>query len=167
MRLILETWRYILIPCHTVKSLQLIWRSGTRRWNLRVPDLLMSCSDLVEIKGAGMIIPVMAVKVTWPILTWWWKFSGLFGYCQPFVKRRKCQQHRTFVDSLLQSKHSAKPTKYLERGLLLVGRYSNDDLKIWHLSQHIVKWWWVEDCCTRSRHKGQGQVITSHIICGV
>ena len=27
------------------KSLQLIWRSGTRRWNLRVPDLQMSCND--------------------------------------------------------------------------------------------------------------------------
>ena len=27
------------------KSLQLIWRLGTRRWNLRVPDLQMSCSN--------------------------------------------------------------------------------------------------------------------------
>ena len=36
----------ILVPCHVVKSLQLIWRLGTRRWNLRVPDLHMSCRDL-------------------------------------------------------------------------------------------------------------------------
>ena len=36
----------ILVSCNIVKSLQLIWRSGTRRWNLRVPDLQMSCSDL-------------------------------------------------------------------------------------------------------------------------
>ena len=36
----------ILVPCHAVKSLQLIWRSGTRRWHLRVPDLQMSCGDL-------------------------------------------------------------------------------------------------------------------------
>ena len=36
----------ILVPCHVIKSLQLIWRSGTRRFNLRVPDLQMSCSDL-------------------------------------------------------------------------------------------------------------------------
>ena len=35
-----------LAPCHVVKSLLLISRSGTRRWNLRVPDLHMSCSDL-------------------------------------------------------------------------------------------------------------------------
>ena len=47
----------ILAPCHVhdvVKSLQLIWRSGTRRWNLRrwnlrVPNLQMSCSDLIQI----------------------------------------------------------------------------------------------------------------------
>ena len=37
----------ILVPCHVVKSLQLIWRSGTRRWNLRVPNLQMSCIDLI------------------------------------------------------------------------------------------------------------------------
>ena len=36
----------ILVPCHVVKSLQLIWRSGTRRFYLRVPDLQMSCRDL-------------------------------------------------------------------------------------------------------------------------
>ena len=34
-------------PICKVKSLRLIGRSGTRRWNLRVPDLLpMRCSDL-------------------------------------------------------------------------------------------------------------------------
>ena len=36
----------IQAPCHVIKSLQLIWRSGTRRWNLQVPDLPMRCSDL-------------------------------------------------------------------------------------------------------------------------
>ena len=30
---------------HLVKSLQLIWRLGKRRWNLRMPYLQMSCSD--------------------------------------------------------------------------------------------------------------------------
>ena len=35
-----------LVPCHVVKTLCLIWRSGTRRWNLRVPNLQTSCSDL-------------------------------------------------------------------------------------------------------------------------
>ena len=28
-----------------VKALQLMWRSGTRRWYLRVPNLQMNCSD--------------------------------------------------------------------------------------------------------------------------
>ena len=38
----------ILVPSHVVKSQQLIWRSGTRRFHLRVPDLQMSCRDLTE-----------------------------------------------------------------------------------------------------------------------
>ena len=37
-----------LVACHFVKSLQLIWRSSTRRFHLRVPDLQMSCSDLIS-----------------------------------------------------------------------------------------------------------------------
>ena len=36
----------ILVPYHVVKSLQLIWRPGTRRFHLRVPGLQMSCRDL-------------------------------------------------------------------------------------------------------------------------
>ena len=36
----------ILVPSQVVKSLQLISRLGTRRWNLRVPNLQMSYSDL-------------------------------------------------------------------------------------------------------------------------
>ena len=35
----------ILVPCHVVKFLQLIWRLGTRRYRLEVPILQMSCSD--------------------------------------------------------------------------------------------------------------------------
>ena len=33
------------------KSLQLIWRSGTRRFHLRVPDLQLSCGDLTRMAG--------------------------------------------------------------------------------------------------------------------
>ena len=36
----------ILVLYHVVKSLQLIWRLGTRRFHLRVLNLQMSCSDL-------------------------------------------------------------------------------------------------------------------------
>ena len=35
----------ILVPCHVFKSLKLIWRLGTSRWNLW-PYLQMSCNDL-------------------------------------------------------------------------------------------------------------------------
>ena len=34
-----------------VKILQLIWRSGTRRFHLQVPDLHMSRSDLTRMRG--------------------------------------------------------------------------------------------------------------------
>ena len=40
-----------LVPYPVVKTLELIWRLGTRRWNLRVPNLLMSCSDLISMIG--------------------------------------------------------------------------------------------------------------------
>ena len=33
----------ILVTSHLVKCLQFIWRSGIHRWNIRVPDLQMSC----------------------------------------------------------------------------------------------------------------------------
>ena len=36
----------ILLPYLSVKSLQLIWRLGTQRWNLWVPYIQMSCRDL-------------------------------------------------------------------------------------------------------------------------
>ena len=39
-------WAATLVPWHVVKSLKLVWRSSTRRWNLRVPDHQMSCCDL-------------------------------------------------------------------------------------------------------------------------
>ena len=38
----------ILVPYHVVKSLQLIWKSGIRRFHLRVSDLQMSFRDLTE-----------------------------------------------------------------------------------------------------------------------
>ena len=40
-----------LVPYHLVKSLQLIWRLGTRKLNLRILDLEVSCSDLTRIGG--------------------------------------------------------------------------------------------------------------------
>ena len=45
-RLAAITGDIILVPCHVLKSLQLIRRWGTRRWKLRVPHLQISYSDL-------------------------------------------------------------------------------------------------------------------------
>ena len=59
-----------LVPCHVVKSLQFIWRLGTSRCNLRVHNLQMSCSDLIQIEGLRKVVPVMATRVTCPIYSW-------------------------------------------------------------------------------------------------
>ena len=45
--LVAITGTIIIVPYLEVKSLELILRSGTRRWNLRVPDRQMSCKDLI------------------------------------------------------------------------------------------------------------------------
>ena len=45
----------VLVPCLGVKSPQLIWRSGTRRWNLRVPDLQMSCGVCTTWQGTWIL----------------------------------------------------------------------------------------------------------------
>ena len=57
------------MPYLSVKSLQLIWRSGTHRWNLRVPDLQMSCRDLTTWQGTR--IEPMAMDVQWYALLAW------------------------------------------------------------------------------------------------
>ena len=44
-------------PLTLVKSLHLIWRSGTRRFHLRVPDLQMSCSDLIRLSVCQLNSP--------------------------------------------------------------------------------------------------------------
>ena len=47
-------WRLLLytklIPVHFVKSVQLNWRLGTRRFHLRVKDLLMTWIELTRMK---------------------------------------------------------------------------------------------------------------------
>ena len=40
--LAVSTWTSKLVPYHLIKSLRFIWRSGTRRYHLRVPHLQMS-----------------------------------------------------------------------------------------------------------------------------
>ena len=54
----------MLVPYHLIKSLQLIWRSGMRRFHLRMPDLQMSCSDLIERWWTRIVVSLMATRVT-------------------------------------------------------------------------------------------------------
>ena len=56
----------ILVPCHIVKSLQLIWGWGTRRFHLRVPHPQMSCKYLPSRWGTRIVVPVMTIRVTCP-----------------------------------------------------------------------------------------------------
>ena len=49
----------VLVSSRGVKSLQLIWRSGTRRFHLRVPDLQMSRGDLTHC----LVTPYGATKL--------------------------------------------------------------------------------------------------------
>ena len=53
-----------MVTCHVVKSRQLIWRLGTRRWNLRVPDLQTGCRDLTTWWGSRIVAPAMAICPT-------------------------------------------------------------------------------------------------------
>ena len=58
----------ILVSYLGVKSQQLIWTLGTRRWNLWVPDLQMSCSDLTRMWGYQDRSPNNGCLVTFPIM---------------------------------------------------------------------------------------------------
>ena len=64
-------------PIIFVKSLQLICRLGTRRWNRQVPNLQLSCSDLMRMRGYQDGVPVMVAQVTYSILPrrCWWYYS--------------------------------------------------------------------------------------------
>ena len=55
-----------LVPYLWVKSLRLIWRSGTRRWYLRVPDLLMSCRDLTTWQGTRIVVETFGCQLPYP-----------------------------------------------------------------------------------------------------
>ena len=68
-----------IVPYLKVKSLQLIWRSGTRRFHLRVPDLQMSCNDLTTRQR---------VLGLWP--QWWLPWATwaiLFCFCLELLSR--------------------------------------------------------------------------------
>ena len=62
------------VLCRIAKFLQFIWRSGTRRFLLRMPGLQVSCSDL---------IPNRAPRQKY---RWWPPRCLLFGLCKETVE---------------------------------------------------------------------------------
>ena len=50
-----------LVPCHLVKSLQLIWRSGNCRRNLQVPYIQVICTDFYTMLSDTLIM----IESTW------------------------------------------------------------------------------------------------------
>ena len=51
-------------PIVLVKSLQLLWASGTRRWNLQVFDLQLICNDVTLELGITLLLHVIGVRAT-------------------------------------------------------------------------------------------------------
>ena len=54
--LVTITGTIIPVPFLQVKSLQFIWRLGTRRFHLRVPYLQMSCRDMTTWQGTRIVV---------------------------------------------------------------------------------------------------------------
>ena len=60
LTLVVITGTTILDPYLYVKSLQLIWRSGTRKFRRRVPDHQKVCRDLTKWQYTRIVAPAMA-----------------------------------------------------------------------------------------------------------
>ena len=94
-----------------VKSLQLIWRSGTRRWNLRVPDLQMSCRDLTLHQSTRIVVPAQAARrhahKHWQLaLT---EFENGEHYLNQFSNKQKNMQNLQSASWLLMIWHCKEP----------------------------------------------------------
>ena len=78
IHLVAVTKTTILVPYHFVRSLQLIWRLGTRRWKVYGHPIFrwLSSSDLTEWVGTSLVAPVMTTRATSPI-------AVLKGPCYP------------------------------------------------------------------------------------
>ena len=88
----------ILVPCHVVQSLQLIWRLGTRWWNLWPPALQMSCSDLTERSQIAKFMgptwgpPGSCRPQIGPMLAPWSLLSGMGHQGSPWSLSNSCQR---------------------------------------------------------------------------
>ena len=59
-----ENW-YVFSD-YILNILQLMWGSGSRRWDLRIPDLQMSCSDNTWKCGTRIVVRALSTRVTCP-----------------------------------------------------------------------------------------------------
>ena len=83
----------ILVPRFSVKSQQLIWRLGTHRFHLWVPNLQMNCRDLIIWQGTRIsglndgrsMICLIGSPFCFNINSWWRHqmetFSALLAIC--------------------------------------------------------------------------------------
>ena len=107
LALVTITGTTILVPCLHVRLLQLIWRLGTRRWNLRLPDRQMSLQRLNYMIGYQASSSTNTCQVAYPIaihiwyimwwlktcvhiheynMVWWCLFLFLSAFCRILVR---------------------------------------------------------------------------------
>ena len=72
--------RYYICYPGSLSWLELIWSSGSDRWNLRVPDLQMSGRDMPTWQRTGIVAPAVAVVrdhdevIKWKHFPRYWQF---------------------------------------------------------------------------------------------
>ena len=135
----------ILAPYHVVKSLQLIWSMGTRRWNLRVPILQMSCNDLTYTEGTSVMALVM---VAWmrcllapEICTY--RLFGYFPYlCLIYQIQRVGHKYLPTFFSVSNHHSSVKNEWWFETSWIVCQRlYPLTELRI--MSKHCLDNLWA------------------------
>ena len=94
--LVVITGTAILVPNLEVMSLQLIWRSGTRRFHLCVPSLQMSYRDLTTWQGTRIVASAMAAR--WQAPLYWYPTI----VCKPLQLTWRSGAWRTLSSSKLQ-----------------------------------------------------------------
>ena len=103
-----------------MKSLQILWRSGNRRWNLRLPDLQRSCIN--HMTGARLVAPAMSTRrraplftyhddvIKWKLFPRYWQFArGIHRF--PVNSPHKGKWHGALIFSLRLNKQLRKQSR--------------------------------------------------------
>ena len=105
-----------VVPYHLIKSLQLIWRSGTRRWNLRILYPQVSPSDLTRIYK----ICICSSERTVYALTIW-----LFWCLFPELRSNEGNKHQN--NTRVSAKTVRHESTYIILFLIWHNEYIDDD----------------------------------------